>query len=675
MEYTEQKITLCFDKESPQVVGSDIVITANNEVAEKCQYKFMAGIDGIWKTLKDFSDDNSCLWTPNENGRYLVMVQIKKEGSKRPFDEMVKQDFVIGSEEEKLIKSVYIDKLRYSVGEKIHLEAQSTKIPVMYRFWIDGKSGWQLLRDYGTENKIQVTCREPGSHEILVECKVPYSENNFDDFKTICFEVNDIEKLQITDYRCLTNDLLVGEDLVFQVETAGADERTILYKFIKINSDGKAICVQDFSSRKMVSFTEEESGEYKLLCLAKDMYSPREYDDRAIIMYEVIPYYPIKITNFTTDVSSPQTEQNKILIKAVAEGGKNLLYRFRIDGNYGEDSGYLRQNNYLWEAKQAGDYKISVYIKDESFKDEPDYEVTASFDFLIEKQLQRTVKIMDLTVDRDRNYLVNNPINIKVIAEGGTDLKYSFIVRHEGEDSEEIPYGNVNWVNFTPEESGEYQLEVRVKDKYSAKEFDAHSFLYFDVKPYMEGKIDHILIDTKEYYLVGDEISIESITENTKETLIKYVIKVDEMIIEETDFIYDKVINLKPKRAGKYRVEMYAKNIKCKGEFDSKREVKLIVSEAPPVTGTEIYCDNPRAKIDEEINFTINSQGGKSICYEFYIMNKGNWKLVQPYSRKNYYSFRPFDLGKYKLLVLAKSYYKKCSYEDYDTFEFNVDED
>lgn len=673
MEYIEQKLTLNFDKESPQMSGNEICISVENHSGQKYKYKFMAGIDGVWKPLKDFGEENNCIWTPEENGKYLVMVQIKKDGSKKPFDEILKKDFIVGSEEEKLIKSVYIDKLQYSVGEKINLEVQTTKVPAMYRFWIDGKNGWQLIRDYGTENKIKVTCREPGPHEILVECKVPYSENNFDDFKTVCFGVNDIEKLEITDYKCLTNDLLIGEDLVFQVETGGADERTILYKFLKLDSNGKTICVQDFSSRKMVSFVEEEAGQYKLLCLAKDMYSPREYDDRAIIMYDVIPYYPVKITNFTTDVSSPQPEQNNILIKAVAEGGKKLLYRFRIDGNYGEDSGYLRQNNYNWEAKQAGDYKISVYIKDESFKGEPDYEVTASFDFLIEKKMQRTVKIVDLAVDKAKSYIINKPINIKVIAEGGTDLKYSFVVRHNNVGTEDIPYGNVNWVNFTPEKSGEYQLEVRVKDKYSNKEFDAHSFLHFDVREYMEGKIEHILVDSKEYYLVGDEINIESITENTKETLIKYVIKVDEMLIEETDYVTDKMISLKPKRAGKYKIEMYVKNIKCKGEFDSKREVKLIVSEAPPVTNTKIYCDNPRSKIDEEINFTISSDGGKAVCYEFYLMNKGNWKLVQPYSRKNYYSFRPFDLGKFKLLVLSKSYYKKCSYEDYDNFEFDVE--
>ena len=30
--------------------------------------------------------------------------------------------------------------------------------------------------------------------------------------------------------------------------------------------------------------------------------------------------------------------------------------------------------------------------------------------------------------------------------------------------------------------------------------------------------------------------------------------------------------------------------------------------------------------------------------------------------------------GKYKILVLSKSFYKKVNYEDYDIMEFNVEE-
>ena len=37
-------------------------------------------------------------------------------------------------------------------------------------------------------------------------------------------------------------------------------------------------------------------------------------------------------------------------------------------------------------------------------------------------------------------------------------------------------------------------------------------------------------------------------------------------------------------------------------------------------------------------------------------------------------NFISFVSGKYKILVLSKSFYKKVNYEDYDIIEFSVEE-
>lgn len=672
MQEVMKELLLLFDKESPQPVGSKVRISVDNSIASENQYKFMIGLDGVWTTIRDFGSDDNCIWNPKENGKYLVMVQVKHKDSKKPFDEVLKKDFIIGSVDEKLIRSVYINKALYSIGEKMEIEVETTKLPALYRFWVDGNDGWQLIKDYSSENKVKFTCKESGKHQILIECKMPYSKNNFDDFRTVDFEVKEMKKLSIIDYKCLTKDMLTNVDLVFEVETDASDERTVIYKFIKIDSDGKTTCIQDFSSRKMVSFTEEQPGQYKLLCLSKDMYSQEHYDDRAVILYEVLPYYPVKIVNFTADLSSPQAVDSEINLKAIAEGGKNLLYKFKIDGEHGEDSGYLRCNEYKWKPSVPGNYKVSLFVKDESFKDS--YETTSSFDFLIQEKPKKVINITNIALDKEDNYVINNPVNIKVDAEGSTNLRYSFIINKEDKEYQRVDYGTANWINFMPKEEGEYSLEIRVKDKYSEKKFDAHSFVYFDVKEYVEGRIEHVLFPSKEYYVVGDAIEIECVTLNSKETLIKYSTKIDGIVVEETDFVQDKIITLRPKRAGKYEIEMFVKNIKCKKEFDTKKTIKIIVNDAEQITNTKITCDNPRPRIDEEINFAVNNDGGQNVCYEFYLEHNGNWSLVQNYSRKNYYTFRPFDLGKFRLLALAKSYYKKCSYEDYDEFKFEVTE-
>ncbi|MGG5462946.1 triple tyrosine motif-containing protein [Clostridium sp. B9] len=661
--------------------NSPVNIMIINNTSDNLKYKILIGKDGIWDTLRDFEKGNRFTWTPEEIGDYMVMVQGKKENSNKPFDYKVTQSINVSKKGDKqenknkkddnLIKGIYLNKDVFNVGEKAVLKVDSFDENIMYRYFISGKNGWQLIKDYTMENKLNYTINESGQFEFLIECKAPSSTNTADDYETVMFTAKEFIKPEITNFINLSEELLVNSELTFQVDANFEDERTALYKFIKISPDGTTSCVQDFSSRRIVTFKEVVEGKYKLLCLIRDMYSTKEFDDRAVMVYDIKPYEPLKLKSFTTDLTSPQLKGEKILVKAAIDGGSDVLYRFKIDGPVAEDSGYSRNSSYLWSAKKDGNYRITLWAKDDSFIG--DYEIESKIDYKIDKKVAKPIKIKELIFDKDRTPIINEVVRLRVSAEGGTDLKYAFVVLKDGEVLEEISYGSTNWVEFIPREKGDYQLEVRVKDKYSTKEFDNHTTVNFKVREYAEGKIDHILVPSKEYFLVGDDIDIEVITQNTRQVKVKYVTKVNGQVVEETDYIKNKRFKITPKCSGKYSVDIFARNVKCKDGFDSRREVKFYINEASPITNTKVTASDETFKINEEINFTTKCHGGSRVCYEYYIMVNGNWSLVQKYSRKSYYSFRPYVPGTYKVLVLTKSYYKKCAYEDYDTFEFKVE--
>lgn len=665
--------------------NSPVNIKIINNTDDNLKYKILTGKDGIWETLREFEKENRFVWTPKDVGEYMLMIQGRKDNSNKPFDYKVTQSVKVNKKgdrlnneinieekkDEKLIKGIYLNKDVFNVGEKAVLKVDSTNENIMYRYFISGKNGWQLIRDYTLENKLNYTINESGQFEFLIECKRPSSTNTADDYTTVIFTAKEFIKPEIINFVNLSEDLLVNSDLTFQVEANFEDERTALYKFIKISPDGSRTCIQDFSSRRIVTFREIKEGKYKLLCLIRDMYSNREFDDRAVMVYDIKPYEPLQLRSFTTDLSSPQVKGETISIKATVDGGSDVLYRFKIDGEIAEDSGYTRNSTFKWNAKKEGNYRITLWAKDDSFIG--DYEIESKLDYKIDKKVAKTIKITELIFDRDKSPIINEAIKLRVSAEGGTDLKYSFIIIKDGQIIENIAYGSTNWVEFIPSEKGNYQLDVRVKDKYSAKEYDVHTVLNFKVKEYVEGKIDHILVPAKEYFLVGDDIDIEVITQNTRQVKVKYVTKVNGQVVEETDYIKNKRFKVTPKCPGKYSVDIFARNVKCKEGFDSRREVKFYINEASPITNTKISTSDQVFKINEEINFSTKCEGGSRICYEYYIMVNGNWSLVQKYSRKSYYSFRPYVPGQYKVLVLTRSYYKKCAYEDYDTFEFRVE--
>ncbi|MEG1287535.1 triple tyrosine motif-containing protein [Clostridium sp.] len=701
------EVLITFDKVSPVSIEEEISIKAIIEDVEKksMKYKFMEGTDGVWKPIQDFSSKNICLWKPKYPGKYMIMVQAKDSKSNKGFDHLGKLEFVVNIKEKpnlvksekkiienevidskviesktienkevenkkKIIGDIILDKTSFNLGEKVDVIVDGNYELALYRFWIKGKQGWEPLRDYSRENKLVYTTNNIGDVEILIESKMPESLNNVDEFTTIRFKVVEGKKIEIIDFQCLSESMLINEELVFKVVTNCDENRNLLYKFLRIDKDGKMTCVQEYSSRSIISLKESCYGEYRLLCLTRDIFSSKEFDDRAKITYNVKAYEEISIKNFSCDLKSPQVCGTEIMLKVDVKGGRELIYRYIIEGPNAEDTGYIRNNMLPWVSKLDGEYKITVKVKDISY--EGDYEDIKTIDFIIDKKSQKPVKIIDIISSSNKNSVISQPVNIKVKAEGGTVLKYSFLVFKDGKEMERVQYGTTNWVNFTPEEKGEYEVEVRVLDKYSLKEYDSHSFVYLKVKEYVPAEIDYILLESKEIYLVGDTIDIEAISRNTKNVKLKYITKINGHEVENTEYINARKLQIKPKCPGKYTFEVYAKNIKCEDDYDNKKEVSIYVHEAIPINSTKIEMLKEDIKVNEEVTFQVSSLGGKEVCYEFYIMEKNQWVRVQQYSRKNYYTFLPFSPGEYRVLVLSKSYHKKVNYEDYDKINFTV---
>lgn len=665
------EIGVRFDVENSNVNAEKIIILAADKPEEKLLYKFIIGIDGTWETLKDYGMEDSVLWEPRKKGTHTIMVQAKRENTSKAFDYVSRIEYTVGGEPEKLLKGIFLEEEKLTVGDKLNLTVEVSKMPVVYRYWIKDSGNWELIKDYSAENNLIWSVKDIGEQEILVECKALDSKNKFDDSGSIKFQVESFKKPEITDFKCLITDLYVGNELVFQVEAEYDVRRMVLYKFVKISQDGSSTCLQDYSTKRMVNFVEKEGGDYKLLCLAKDMYSQREFDDRAVINYTVKPYKDISIVSFTSDLNSPQLINTAVILKTAVSGGKELLFRYKIDGNHSEDSGYTRNSTYTWNTKMAGEYKLEVLVKDASYKGA--FEASSTISFKVEELCTDPIVINEVITDKDVKILKDEVLNVKVLASGGTELRYSFIEKKDGKIIYKIDYGTCNWVDFAASEKGTYELEVRVKDKFSRREYDSHSVIHIEVYDYMPAVIEQILLPAKENYVVGDKITCGIIAQNTKKTLFKYILSINGHKVEETEFIKASRYEFTPKCGGAYTLEVYARNEQSDKEFDNKKDIKFKIYEALPVTNTRLHSDKAKILLNKDVTFTAGCEGGREVMYQFYLMEKGDWILVQNFSRKDHYTFIPYSGGNYKILVLSKSRYKKCAYEDYLIQEFSVE--
>ena len=96
---------------------------------------------------------------------------------------------------------------------------------------------------------------------------------------------------------------------------------------------------------------------------------------------------------------------------------------------------------------------------------------------------------------------------------------------------------------------------------------------------------------------MGDTINVEVITKNTKDVLTKFVTKINGYEVEDTGFVDEKSIKIKPKCPGKYTFVIYAKNIKSTEEYDSKKEVSIYVHEVIPVNSTKLQISSKDLRI------------------------------------------------------------------------------
>ena len=90
---------------------------------------------------------------------------------------------------------------------------------------------------------------------------------------------------------------------------------------------------------------------------------------------------------------------------------------------------------------------------------------------------------------------------MRVIAEGGTVLLYAFTIYKDGKVLDKIAFNKSNYINFTPKEKGKYEIDIKIKDKYTRAEYDIQTSYYLTVREYMPGTIEHILIPKREHYL------------------------------------------------------------------------------------------------------------------------------------------------------------------------------
>ena len=667
------KIEIILEKDNVDYENSPVNIIVKSNEDEELLYKFLCGSGGKWTTIKEYGKESCCIWSPTESGEYTIMVYAKSPSSSKSFDYCCRAEYITKDLNKIVrIKGISLNRDKVIIDEPLAITVDCTGEEVLYRF-LKVKDGEEtLLKDYSSENYFNLIPKDVGDIKIVVQVKNKGSISMYDSEESIEFYVWRREAVKIQNLMFITKYLIVDEELIVDVDIKYSDKKNVLYKCIKIDEKNNIEVVQEFSSKNVRSFKERTAGKYKLLVAVKDMYSGNEYDDRALINYEVKNYKTVRMESFIADVISPKSVESDINFRVICEGGKSLRYNYKIsrEDGYEYETGFIKDDTYCWKPTEIGTYKIRAYVKDQSYSGE--YEDSNEMEFVIEEHERREAKILDILKTCGHEVKVGNYIQYKVMSDNNKGNLFAYRVSCDNEVILETPYRSDTIFRYSPEKVGKYSIEIMVRNKFSDNEYDAHDFCYFNAYLFVPCKIDKIISYCNETPMPGDKIIFETIVFNAKEAVIKYDIRINGFLVEESDYTSNKKFSITPKCGGLYNIDVYSKNENSNERFESKKSVYFKVRDVSPVYNVEVQCDVEEKRVNCPITFNASCEGGRSVNYQFYIDEGGEWKLVQEYCRKSYYTFIPFKRGQYRIMVLCRSANEVKAYEDYRIIEFEV---
>ncbi|WP_142414236.1 triple tyrosine motif-containing protein [Hathewaya massiliensis] len=411
----------------------------------------------------------------------------------------------------------------------------------------------------------------------------------------------------------------------------------LLYKFL-VGRNGMWKVIRDFDKKNYTLWDENREGNYLIMVQAKSENSEKPFD------YVVRSEHFIKNENHIEESSKEENKDKENKDKKNKNiKNKNIKGKEILDN---EESHFCNEkSDSTTKSKNTYDEKINIFDhisedeKNENHNYEKNHKNKESF-------FESAVEL-----DEEESHIENKYDNVNK----ETELKTK---------EEHLKAASSSTDNIQNFEGIEDEIKEFEED---AKEFKNNTNKYKKL-------IKYILVNPKDKYAIDEEIVFTILTENPKNTLTKYKLYIDEVLIEEIGYKESSEFSFLPRCIGTYRFEFYVKKKESTKKFDEVVDYTLNVDYSKPIERIDLECDKEFIRCNEDVTFTANTLGGKNVLYEFYILKHDNWELVQKYSKKNFYTMIPFKKGYYKILVLAKSFHKNIEYENYAIYKFYVNQ-
>jgi hypothetical protein len=365
-------VLLSVDKQSPQIIGTPVTITANSSGSLEPEYRFFIRDNGNLTILQEYGNNDTITWIPSHSGIYTIIVHAKDKmapGTGLLFEARTEMTYAVngGKVTNVQVSSDLSSPLVF--GTPISLQATSVgSLDPEYRFFVRENGNLTTLQEYGNSDSITWIPPHSGIYTIIVHAKDKMASGadlRFEARTEMTYVVNGGKVINVQVSSDLSSPQVLGTPISLKASSVGSLEPE--YRFF-IRENGNLTTLQEYGNSDSITWTPSHSGIYTIIVHAKDKMASGadlRFEARTEMTYVVNGG---KVTNVqvSSDLSSPQVLGTAITFKATSVGSLDPEYRFFVleNGNLITLQEYGNSDTITWNPSLPGTYTIIVHAKD-----------------------------------------------------------------------------------------------------------------------------------------------------------------------------------------------------------------------------------------------------------------------------------------------------------------------
>ncbi|MBE5766933.1 MAG: PKD domain-containing protein [Clostridiales bacterium] len=488
----------------------------------------------------------------------------------------------------------------YTVGDTVTWTANAVggTEPYKYRFALYYGSTRLEQTAYTTSSSYSYTFLDAGEYHLVVNVR----DGNMDNVSltTDTFVVRNVGAgIEVTEIMPSVPSAKVNETVIW---TANADNGVGLYRysFELKDESGKRVAYCSYNSSNTFSTTIATPGFYSMTVSVLD-----EDNNSASTVYEGFEVFveALSIASITVNPEEPFTGEEVTWTVVAEDGLQPYSYSFSIgDTTETNDSGIF---THVFD--KPGSYTLNVSVADANGN-------TAEKAAPISVALQ-PLEIAAITAT-PKNAQTEDEVTWTVDVIGGTgDYTYAFILFMDGEELDSTSYQNENVFIYTPEDPGEYYIEVYVRDSAHNTTTKNSDIMNVALKPLkaLDVELPESVIE------IGTAVSLIAKGEGGQKPFrYSFEIYSGNELVKATSYSLSNTLSYTADTAGEYTIVLY---IRDSAGTVSKitGSTKLTVYDHLVLNGIESSTDT--TFIGDKIRWTADVAGGKQpLTYDWQIL-------------------------------------------------------